>query len=106
MISFTAVMARLPGLDEERLQFWITQEWVRPELRNGEAMFREIDVARLHLILDLQETMEVGEGAMPIVLSLLDQLHETRRQMRRLCEALDAAGRGETAEDVVRRLAR
>ncbi|MBV8912872.1 MAG: hypothetical protein JOZ05_07530, partial [Acetobacteraceae bacterium] len=52
-------------------------------------------------ILDLQE-MEVGEGAMPVVLSLLDQLHETRRQMRRLVEALDAG----TTEEVVRRLGR
>ncbi len=106
MISFTAVLTRLPGLDAERLQLWITQEWVRPQLRNGEAVFQEIDIARLHLILDLQETMEVGEGAMPIVLSLLDQLHETRRQMRRLCEALNAGGASETAEDIVRRLAR
>lgn len=106
MISFTAVLARLPEVDAERLQFWIAQEWVRPQLRNGEAVFQEIDVARLRLILDLQETMEVGEGAMPVVLSLLDQLHETRRQMRRLCAALDAAGAAETADDIIRRLAR
>jgi chaperone modulatory protein CbpM len=105
MITFTAVLARLPGLQAETLQYWITQEWVRPTRRGGEIWFGEIDVARLHLIRDLHDTMEVGEGAMPVVLSLLDQLHETRRQMRRLCEALDRAGAGETAQDIVRRLA-
>lgn len=100
MITFTAVLARLPGLDEQRLRFWIAQDWVRPEQRGGELVFGDIDLARLHLILDLQDTMEVGEGAMPVVLSLLDQLHETRRQMRRLVQALDAG----TAEEIVRRL--
>ena len=101
MITVEAVLARLPGLDAARLEAWIAQEWVRPVRQGGELLFQEIDLARLHLILDLQE-MEVGEGAMPVVLSLLDQLHETRRQMRRLVEALDAG----TTEEVVRRLGR
>ncbi len=99
MITVATVLARLPALDEERLRLWITQEWVRPMQRGGELVFAEIDLARLHLILDLQE-MEVSEGAMPVVLSLLDQLHESRRQMRRLVEALDAG----TAEQLAQRL--
>ena len=101
MITITAVLARLPGLDADRLQQWIAQEWVRPVRRGGEILFQDIDIARLHLILDL-ESLEVGEGAMPVVLSLLDQLHENRRQMRRLVEALDAG----MAEEIVRRLGR
>jgi chaperone modulatory protein CbpM len=101
MITFAAVLARMPELDARRLQDWIAQEWIRPEQRGGEVLFQDIDVARLHLILDL-EALEVGEGAVPVVLSLLDQLHETRRQMRRLVEALDAGA----AEEIVRRLGR
>jgi chaperone modulatory protein CbpM len=99
MITVATVLARLPGLDADRLQYWITQEWVRPVRRGGEVLFGEIDVARLHLILDLQE-LEVGEDAVPVVLSLLDQLHESRRHMRRLLDALDAGA----AEEVARRL--
>jgi len=106
MITVAVVLSRIPALDEATLQRWIAQEWVRPVLRNGEALFAEIDLARLQLILELRDFLEVGEGAMPVVLSLLDQLHETRRQMRRLCEALGAAGAGETAQDLVRRLNR
>lgn len=102
MITFTAVLARLPGLDESRLRAWIEQDWVRPVTSGGELLFAEIDVARLHLIWDLQETLEVGEGAVPVVLSLLDQLHETRRQVRRLLEALDPAA----AEQLARRFGR
>lgn len=101
MITFTAVLARLPALDERRLRLWVEQDWVRPVRSQGELMFAEIDLARLHLILDLQ-ALEIGEGAMPVVLSLLDQLHETRRHMRRLVETLDA----EAAGEVWRRLQR
>jgi chaperone modulatory protein CbpM len=101
MITIAAVLARLPGLEAERLHDWIAQEWVRPVRRGGELLFHDIDIARLHLILDLHE-MEVGEAAVPVVLSLLDQLHDTRRQMRRLVQALDAG----TAEQIFRRLGR
>lgn len=91
MITLAAVLARLPDLDEPRLRLWIAADWVRPMQREGELIFAEIDLARLSLILDLQE-LEVGQGAMPVVLSLLDQLHEQRRQMRRVAAALDRAG--------------
>lgn len=92
MITVAAVLARLPGLDERRLRLWIAEDWVRPVQREGELLFAEIDLARLHLILDLHE-LEVGAGAMPVVLSLLDQLHEQRRQMRRVVAALESGRR-------------
>lgn len=101
MITFTAVLARLPALDERRLRLWVEQDWVRPVRSQGELMFAEIDLARLHLILDLQ-ALEIGEGAMPVVLSLLDQLHETRRQMRRLVQALEPEEAARAAQRVRR----
>jgi chaperone modulatory protein CbpM len=89
MITVAAVLARVPGLDSDQLHDWIAQEWVRPARSGGELLFADIDVARLHLILDLQE-MEVGEGA----------VHETGRHMRRLIETLDPTA----VEEVMRRL--
>jgi chaperone modulatory protein CbpM len=88
MITVAMVLARVPGLDEHRLRLWIAEEWVRPAQRAGEPMFEEIDLARVQLILDL-DRMEVGVAAMPVVLSLLDQLHEHRRQMRRVVAVLE-----------------
>ena len=104
MITVDIVLSRLPALDEATLQSWIAQDWVRPQRQGGEPVFAEIDVARLHLILTCATRSRWRRAPMPVVLSLLDQLHETRRQMRRLCEALDAAGAGETARDLISRL--
>jgi chaperone modulatory protein CbpM len=62
---------------------------VRPE--GPPWRFREIDVARVRLIAELRRGMAVEEEAMPLVLSLLDQLYESRRQMRALCGAIERA---------------
>ncbi len=88
MITLAAVLSRLPALDEPQLLLWIEQDWVRPMRRSGELLFEEIDFARLRLILELRE-LEVGDGAMPVVLSLLDQLHATRRQLWRIVQTLE-----------------
>ena len=55
-----------------------------------------MDVARLRLIVELR-TLAVDEEAMPVVLSLLDQLHATRRSLRLLRQAVE-----EVAPDAVR----
>ncbi|HEY8613001.1 MAG TPA: chaperone modulator CbpM [Roseomonas sp.] len=91
MISFEAVLLRVSGLDAARLEAWIAEGWVRPERQAGRPVFQEIDVARCRLILELHEELEVNEAAMPVVLGLLDRLHQTRRQLRRLAEALEQA---------------
>lgn len=91
MITVAAVLARLPALDEQRLRVWIAEDWVRPVRQGGGLFFAEIDVARLNLILELQE-LEIGAGAMPVVLSLLDRVHAQRRQMLRIVAALRDAG--------------
>ncbi|APT56383.1 hypothetical protein RGI145_03960 [Roseomonas gilardii] len=104
MITVTTVLQQVRGLDEQTLRRWIAQDWVRPARRGENPVFEEIDIARLHLILELRDQMEVGETAMPVVLSLLDQLHASRRHMRRLCEMLDAAGPEDKVHDILGRL--
>jgi chaperone modulatory protein CbpM len=91
MISFEAVLLRVSGLDKARLNAWIAEGWVRPQREGDRFVFQDIDVARCRLILELHEELEVNEAAMPVVLNLLDQLHQTRHQLRRVAEALEKA---------------
>lgn len=89
MITVGALLVHVRGLEEAQLRTWIAEGWVRPDLRDGEPVFEEIDLARCRLILELREEMEVNEAAMPVVLHLLDRLHATRRQLRLLAEAVE-----------------
>lgn len=88
MISFDLLLAEIGGLDRRDLQRWVTNKWVRPDEQAGHYVFREIDVARVHLIYELREELDVDEAALPVVLHLLDQLYELRRQMRALGDAI------------------
>ena len=89
MITIANVCAAIPGLTEDELRRWMDQDWIRPERRAGEPDFREIDVARIRLIVELHTALEVEEPTVPLVLSLLDQLYATRRQLRLVLDALD-----------------
>ncbi len=92
VITLAALCRELGRINEAELRRWITAEWVRPARRQPEPLFGAIDVARVRLIVELRDEMEVGDAAMPVVLSLLDQLYEARRQMRRLCGAVERQG--------------
>jgi len=98
MISMQSVCAAVPGLTEDDLRRWLEHDWVRPERQAGEPAFAEIDVARIRLIRELHMDFEVNEPSVPLVLSLLDQLYATRRQLRLVLETLDPPARRTVAE--------
>ncbi len=90
MMRMQAVIALFPDLDEAELVAWIEQHWVQPEHELDEGpVFREIDVARVHMIYDLRHRLDVHEETMPLVLSLLDQVYELRRNLKAMTQALD-----------------
>ena len=88
MIGVEQVILECRGLSRAELEHWIANAWIRPEGTPGQYRFHEIDLARIRLIIELRETLEVNEAALPTVLSLLDQLYEMRRRMQRLNQAM------------------
>lgn len=89
MITIDVVIAQVSGLSLGELEGWIANEWVKPERQSGHYAFAEIDVARVRLILQLRDEMDVNEAALPVVLSLLDQLYDLRRHLRDFNDAIE-----------------
>ncbi len=85
-----AVIALLGDLEPPEVRSWVERGWVQPDAEGAIWEFREIDVARVRLIRDLRHEMEVGEEAMPVVLSLLDQVYDLRGALRRIVDAVEA----------------
>lgn len=79
------------------LEVWIEQGWVVPRTSDHGRQFRDADLARGRLILDLVETMGVNEPGVDVAMGLLDQVHSLRATMRELMEAIA------TQDDEVRR---
>ena len=89
MITLDILCARFARLDPDDLRRWIAEGHVRAEVRDEGLVFQEIDAERVRLILDLRQAMAVNEEALPVVLSLLDQVYALRRRLRDLGAALD-----------------
>jgi chaperone modulatory protein CbpM len=87
MIGFEGVLREF-ALSQDELSRWIAEDWVRPSRHEEGYRFQEIDLARIRLIVDLREMLEVDEVALPTVLSLIDQVYGMRRAMRAMNEAL------------------
>ncbi|MBB3526444.1 chaperone modulator CbpM [Rhizobium sp. BK456] len=86
-------------IDVIQLDLWIEQGWLIPETSDGRRQFRDADVARARLILDLMGNMGVNEAGVDIVMELVDELHGLRGTMGKLMAAI-----GKQERDVQRRL--
>ncbi len=83
-----AVLARVKRLTEDDLHLWMRQGWVRPAQGAAGPVFDDLDVARLRLLCDLCLDMSLPDESMPVVLTLLDRLHESRRRLRMLSDVI------------------
>ncbi|SDO93701.1 chaperone modulatory protein CbpM [Lutimaribacter pacificus] len=83
------VLSEIRRLTRRDLRVWVREGWVRPAMSESGPLFDDIDVARLRLVCDLRQEMALTSDAVHMVLSLIDRLHQTRRDMRMLLAALD-----------------
>ncbi len=86
--SETEVLAAVPRLTPVRLSGFVAARIVRPLTKDNRAAFRRIDLARIELLCDLTEEFDLDDDGLGLVLSLVDQLHEARRDVRAICSAL------------------
>ncbi|MCB1341862.1 MAG: MerR family transcriptional regulator [Pseudooceanicola sp.] len=84
-----AVVMRIRRLTVRDLRDWVEAGWVLPAQGSAGPVYDDLDVARLELICELRKDLSMPVDAMPVVLSLLDRLHATRRQLRTLSLAVD-----------------
>ena len=105
MIAFEELIGRFEGLDRRELVHWVENRWVLPEGQEENWIFHEVDVARVELILEIRKEFAIDDDALALVLSLLDQVYDLRRQLGRLCDAL-AAQPSDVREAVGRALPR
>jgi chaperone modulatory protein CbpM len=90
MIAFEELLDRFVGLDRRELTRWVENRWVLPERRDKTWIFHEIDVARVELILEVRQEFAIDDEVLSLILGLLDQVYDLRRQLGRLCDALAA----------------
>lgn len=85
-----SVVSRVERLSLRELRVWVREGWVRPAHSEKGPIFDDLDVARLRLLCDLRKDMALPNDVLPTVLTLIDHLHRTRRDLRLLADAIDA----------------
>jgi chaperone modulatory protein CbpM len=88
MITDRELVARIARLKAEILHDWIEMGLVSPQKRDADYLFDETDVARVYLVCDLTFDMGFNTDTLPVVLSLVDQLHSTRHALKALTAAV------------------
>ena len=91
MIRETDLIAQVTGLTRHEIRLCVESGWLVPaEERDGERLYLDVDVARARLIHELRDDLALGEDAVPVVLSLIDQLHTARFRLHLLLDAVRA----------------
>lgn len=83
------VVASVRRVELRELRLWVEMGWVKPADSDRGPVFDDLDVARIRLVCDLRKEMDLPTDAVPVVLSLLDQIHGLRRELRGLAGAVD-----------------
>jgi chaperone modulatory protein CbpM len=102
VIDTDGLITETPGLTLVALERWIAHDWVRPQGTQGAWRFAAIDIARVHLIIELSTELAIDEEALPVILLLLDQIYLMRRQILDLGDALERRALGQGWFDIAR----
>ena len=93
MMTASDLFRAVEGLGHAELEDFVARGWVRPMCEDGGTYYLEIDAARIRLIRDLRHDIGVDDNTMPVVLALIDQVHDLRRVVHRLArEVADTRG--------------
>jgi chaperone modulatory protein CbpM len=90
MIALDALLRQIRGLQAAELEEWIEARWVLPERVASGYVFHDVDVARVHLIVELRHELLVDVEAMPVILGLLDQVYALRGRLRAYKAAIES----------------
>ncbi len=90
-MSFTEQeVVEITQVPAKRLRMWVHRGLLRPQAVQGAPVFADIDVSRAELLRELLDDLELPEESVEVVVSLLDQVHSLRAELKALARALEA----------------
>ena len=99
LYSEEEIIQTVSRLTRRRLTTFVQAEYIKPAVSEIGARFSKMDLARIELICDLCDDFDLEEGSVGLVLSLVDQLHSARAELRTLADAI-----AQQPEDVQKRI--
>ena len=88
MMRVDDLVAAIAALQRSDLEAWIRDELVVPRQEAGTLLFTDMECARVRLICTLRYELEIDADALPVILSLIDQLYDARQRLLSLTAAI------------------
>jgi len=88
MIRETELIAQFAYLERQVLLTWIEEGVIAPQRDEEGYLFDQVDESRVALACDLYYRMGLNHASLPVILSLIDQLHDARHHLRALTRAV------------------
>jgi chaperone modulatory protein CbpM len=88
MIRESELIAQFTYLERRVLLSWIEEGVIAPHRDETGYLFDRLDESRVALACDLHYRMGLEHASLPVILSLIDQLHVARRHLRALTRAV------------------
>lgn len=90
LMDLADLVAAVDDLERAELERWIAEGWLAPAVPGREPRFARIDLARVELIVEMRRDLDIGDESIPVILSLIDQVHGLRRELKQVCAAIEA----------------
>jgi chaperone modulatory protein CbpM len=104
MIRETELIAQFTYLEQQVLLTWIDEGVIAPQRDEEGYLFDRVDESRVALACDLHYRMGLDHASLPVILSLIDQLHDARHHLRTLTRAV-AEQPEAVQQDITRKMA-
>jgi chaperone modulatory protein CbpM len=104
MIRERELIAQFTHLERQVLLTWIDEGVIAPHRDEQGYLFDRVDESRVALACDLHYRMGLAHTSLPVILSLIDQLHDARRHLRALTRAVAEQPEG-VQQEITRRIA-
>jgi chaperone modulatory protein CbpM len=103
MIREGELIAQFTCLEQHVLLTWIEEGVIAPHRDEAGYLFDRLDQARVALACDLHYRMGLEHASLPVILSLIDQLHDARNCLKALTRAV-AEQPDPVQREIVRRI--
>ena len=88
-LSEDQAIAAVTRLTRVQLVSFVEAEIIIPVVTQDGPAYRQIDITRLALLCELSEQFDLQDDALGVVISLVDQLHGVRAELRSVLNAVE-----------------
>ncbi len=88
LYSEDEAIASVARLTRSQLVTFVEARIVTPVQSDRGPVYRQLDLVRMELLCDLTEQFDLDEDALGVLISLIDQLHGVRAELRALVDAI------------------